>query len=142
MGACTSGTVSAIETELFAQPPSASDSARYRIVLLVVPSFNLPRRSAARMMVLARFLERRFASVGEVSLMSLEAFADVPMPSLGVLAKSICVSCAGHMHLRGLPSAFVRGWPGWPRLRIPDCRNGEDATEGHKPNELRDHVLM
>jgi hypothetical protein len=92
-------------------------------------------------MVLARFLERGLATVGKVSLMSLEALADVPVPSLGVLTESISVGCAGHMDLGDIPSSFVWGWPGRPRLRVSECRNGKEATERHKPNELRDHVL-
>jgi hypothetical protein len=63
---------------------------------------------------LARILQCSLATVGKVRRMSLEAFADVPMPSLGVLAESISVSCAGHMYLRDIPAAFVWGRPGWP----------------------------
>jgi hypothetical protein len=91
-----------------------------------------------RVTVLARILERCLATVGEVGLMSLEAFADGPMPCLGVLTESISVGCAGHMHFHDIPAAFLRGRPGRPWLRGSARRKGEEATERHNPTKLRD----
>jgi hypothetical protein len=51
--------------------------------------------------VLACFLKRSLATVREVSLMNLEASVDVPMSGLGVLAESISVGSAGHVHSGG-----------------------------------------
>ena len=92
-----------------------------------------------RVTVLARFQERSLATVGELRLMSLEAFADVAMPSLGVLAESISVGRAGHMNARDIASAFVGGRPR-RRLRVSAGRNGKEATEGQQPSDLRDHL--
>jgi hypothetical protein len=92
-------------------------------------------------MVLACFLERRLATVREVSLMSLEASVDVPMSGVGVLAESISVGSAGNVHLRGMPSSVGWGRSGRPRLGVPDCRRGKNATERYKPNNPRDHAL-
>ncbi|HTB60448.1 MAG TPA: hypothetical protein VLC06_21410 [Polyangia bacterium] len=91
-------------------------------------------------MVLACLLERSLAAVREVSLMSLEASADVPMSSLGILTEPISVGCAGYVHVRGISSALGWGRSGRPRLGVPDCRRGKN-TERHKTNDLTDHAL-
>jgi len=92
-----------------------------------------------RVTVLARFQERSLAAVGELRLMSLEAFADVAMPGLGVLAESIRVGRAGHMDVRAIPSAFVGGRPR-RRLRVSAGRNGKEAAECQQPSDLHDHL--
>ena len=101
-----------------------------------------PSRSAVRMIVGARFLERSFATVREVCRVSLEACANVAMPSLGLLAESIRVGRAGHMHTRDIPSALFWGRPRRPGLRVSARRNGKEATERHKPSDLGDHVPL
>jgi len=94
-----------------------------------------------RVTVLARFQERSLATVGELRLMSLEAFADVAMPSLGVLAESISVGRAGHMHARDLASTLVWGRPR-RRLRVSARRDGKEAAECHQPSDLREHLPL
>jgi hypothetical protein len=88
--------------------------------------------------MLARILKSSLATVGEAGLMSLEAFADVPMASKGVLAESISVACAGHPYLRDIPSALLCGRPGRAGLRVSAGRNGKEAAERHNPTELPD----